>query len=267
MDPKYMYLNVINSVAWAWITTVNLKLHNWCSPKKPFLVRKIPVPARTVVLKIGKISLKLSLTLKNFQNGWTLPNQIVDVSPSTCFSVVLVYIFRKFFVVSVLIAILKLFSGNDTWTSGNNLPEIEFRFVSGAFTPEVHLNFRLPERGSGKITWTFFAPPLQRACEYIVNHYVKKLHMFFFGGGHKQQWCGKTLKWPLTHWCSIACMFVVFESSFLRYGTDYISSLWKTSLSHKVEIRNNWTFERGQKYAIERQCDLHRHFIFFLFML
>ena len=50
----------------------------------------------------------------------------------------------------------KLSSGKHTWTcSGNNLPELQFRRVSGAFTPEINLNFRIPEPGSGKFTWTF----------------------------------------------------------------------------------------------------------------
>ena len=49
------------------------------------------------------------------------------------------------------------FSGNYTWTrSGENLPELQFRCVSGAFTHEIHLNFQLPELGSGKFTWTWF---------------------------------------------------------------------------------------------------------------
>ena len=32
--------------------------------------------------------------------------------------------------------------GNHIWTcSGESLPEIQFRCISGAFTPELHLNF------------------------------------------------------------------------------------------------------------------------------
>ena len=49
-----------------------------------------------------------------------------------------------------------LFSGNHTWTcSGEYLPEIQFRCISGAFTPEFHLSFPLPQFGSGKFTCTF----------------------------------------------------------------------------------------------------------------
>ena len=65
-----------------------------------------------------------------------------------------------------------LVSGKHTWTrSGKKLLELQFRCGSGAFTPEFHLNIRIPEPGSEKITWTFFSVTF--VCDGLIRGYFR----------------------------------------------------------------------------------------------
>ena len=80
-----------------------------------------------------------------------------------CCVLIKIYL-RKFFRRFTAECNQKLFSGKHTLThSGKNLPELQFRCGSGAFTPEICLNFRIPEPGSGKFTRTFFSVLSERS--------------------------------------------------------------------------------------------------------
>ena len=118
---------------------------------------------------------------------------------------------------------------------------------SGVFTPEFHLNNRLPEHGSGKFTWTFLV------CYCLkLEHFDNKLELESLSRVVCKHWNLHMLPLKLVPRGFLACKYKIIIKRFLFHLFSFEQILFSLQLYCSIffpfGLLENWPEQFDNKY-------------------